>query len=315
MNKAVVTGALGFIGYHLCQRLLEEGVEVIGIDACIDSKRKEIQEEMLHHFGRNAQFHFIRENLLHVRFAEFMHDVDTVFHLANSRETVRTSQHVSKKIETALAVTNKVIEACVDRNTAIVYTSSLEVYGNRFGKITETSPVSPETPLGLLKVADEALLSQKTKKANIPLLIMRLPHVFGPWQHPESLFSRLILTQLKGKTENNVELKTCPIENFMYIDDVTKALWLASNHCFTYDIYNLASEERNQGQRVIEWLLEKPIDRKWTSERMSRSFSAEKAANNLNFRASHSLEGGLHAYREHVKKMMQHHPTWFADKK
>lgn len=89
MEKAVVTEALGIIGFHLCQRLLEEGVEVLAIDDLSDKRDK---EERLHYFGRNALFSFLDREKNNFSFDEVIKGSDVYFHLTDASPDCLTQE-------------------------------------------------------------------------------------------------------------------------------------------------------------------------------------------------------------------------------
>ena len=88
--KAVVTGAAGFIGSHLCARLVKDGLDVVGVDCFTEYYSKELKKSNLRELNKNDNFDFIEGNLNKIDLKNILSDADYVFHLA-AQAGVRTS--------------------------------------------------------------------------------------------------------------------------------------------------------------------------------------------------------------------------------
>lgn len=299
MEKVIVTGALGFIGFSLCQRLLEEGIEVIGIDGMVDKSLKSFYDEKLLWIGRNAQFTFIDQRIEDMNIKKIMKDVDVIYHLAATTSRNRQWQDLRTTIEDNVGVTDKVINAC-NKKTKLIFTSSTQVYGERTGLITEKTPLNPTTPYSLTKMAAESLIKTKCQERKVPYVIFRLPTIYGPWQRVDMTYSRLIVNQLTG-LENEVDLDRAT-EDVLYVNDILDTLFSAGR---TKDcqntIYNLATGKSNEwfrGRKLInEKLVSEPID-----ERLEVMISFDKAQNELDFQVTTKIEDGIQCQKDHIKK-------------
>ena len=301
MNKVVVTGALGFIGYSLCTRLLESGYEVIGIDGMIDERLKELYEEKLLWMGRNAQFHFINEKIEEINLKQFFGDVDTVYHLAAPTSRDRSWGVLRTTIEDNVGVTGKIIQACGEA-TKLIYTSSTEVYGERCGIVTEKTPLNPTTPYSLTKMAAESLIRSRCKDQKVPYVIFRLPTIYGPWQRVDMTYHKLLLNETsssKGITFDHVT------EDVLYIDDILDTLIKSGikKDCKN-TIYNLSTSKTNEWFRGFE-MITKDRSVYPRDEKIQVAISNEKVVSELGFKVRTSLENGLKAQMNHIEKYKQ----------
>lgn len=304
MKKVVVTGALGFIGFSLCNRLLEKGFEVIGIDGMIDKNMRELYEEKLLWFGRNTLFQFIDKKIEDIDLDDTFAKVDTVYHLAAATRREGHWSGLRTKIEDNVELTGKVISAC-NENKKLIFTSSTQVYGERTGIITEKTPLNPITPDSITKMAAELLIKSRYSEQSVPYMIFRLPTIYGPWQRTDTTYSQLIVNDLKS-LKTNVESDHIT-EDVLYIDDILDTL-IAAGFKKTYknEIYNLSTGKFN------EWYRGKAIitNERYTlpkDERMQIVISNEKVTNHFGFKSCTDLKTGIEAQKIHIKKYQQHY--------
>lgn len=302
MKKVVVTGALGFIGFSLTQRLLEKGFEVVGIDGMIAENLQELYEEKLFWIGRNAHFQFIDQKIEEIDLKATFEDVDTVFHLAATTSRAGNSDVGRTPVESNLGVTEKIISAC-DVNKKLIYTSSTQVYGDTTGRITEMSTLNPQTTNSLSNLAVELLIKSRCSEQFVPYVIFRLPTIYGPWQREDMTYSQLIINNLKS-LEVSVE-NDFVTEDVLYIDDILDTLIEAGlkKDCRNVE-YNLSTGKKNQWYRG-KALINKELYTQPADERMQIVISNQKATNELGFEVCMDLEIGIAAQKSHIKKYQQ----------
>ncbi|OIJ10457.1 hypothetical protein BKP37_18135 [Anaerobacillus alkalilacustris] len=300
MKKIVVTGALGFIGFSLCLRLLDKGFKVVGIDGMINSQLKGFYEEKLLWVGRNSQFHFINKRIEDTDIKAVLRGVDTVYHMAASTSKERSWDELPKTIEDNVGVTEKIISAC-EQNTKVIYTSSTQVYGERTGTITENTPLNPITPYSLTKMAAEALIKSKCKQFGVPYVIFRLPTVYGPWQRDDMSYCKLIVKELMSD-KNTSATSDRVTEDVLYIEDILDTLIEAGikDECKN-EVFNLSTGKVNEWFRGLALISNKTISEP-SDKRLLVSISNEKVVSQLGFKVVTNLETGLKAQKNHIKK-------------
>lgn len=290
MKKALVTGGFGFIGFHLVDRLLTEGIEVIALDQMPD-ERKAIQEEMKMRVGRNALLTIVAEKIERCDLPALTRGVDVVFHLAGSTSEDSDWQTFENVIENNVNVTRMLIEA-LEKGTRLVYPSTVEVYGGRTGEVKETTPTNPTTPYGITKLASENLIKRLCPKRGIPYVILRLPTVYGPFQR-ETMTYQQVLTGIERPT---IDRSTVDV---LYVDDVVDAFLLAATTKSINEIYQLSSNNKGEWFTGMK-LLEK---NDCINEKETMFLSGEKAERVLQFRAKTPLEEGLKKQKEHIQSL------------
>lgn len=201
--KILVTGAAGFIGSHLCERLLQDkNHEVVGIDNYVPSGTpKWIKENNLRQLSSYPGFTFAELDLIHAPLAHYLADVDIVFHLA-AIPGVRSSwgNDFAAYIANNILATQKLLEAC--RRSSIqkfVYASTSSVYGDKTGSVSERAGVAPLSPYGVSKLTGEQLCRVYYKNDGVPVVVLRFFTVYGPRQRPDMAFHRFIRQMLQNE--------------------------------------------------------------------------------------------------------------------
>ncbi|BAB06610.1 NAD-dependent epimerase/dehydratase family protein [Halalkalibacterium halodurans] len=290
MNRVLITGGLGFIGYHLCEALLGQGIDVTVIDHCNDEMRKEEYEEKQLRMGRNALFHFIECSLEHFELSTVTQQVDTIYHLAAHPKREQLWTRLPENQENTLRRI-RALTAQAKEGTRLIFVSSVEVYGERSGTITEQSPTRPTSPYGIVKLAAEKLLQKEANKRGLDYMILRLPTIYGPWQRQDMTYQQLLL----GRKEVKDDQSTL---DALYISDAINGLLLAGKTKHTNETIQLSSGNVNEWQKGKAHLLNKSWNP--SSTPLSPILSNEKAKQLLGFKVITPLKNGLEKQREHV---------------
>jgi nucleoside-diphosphate-sugar epimerase len=261
--KAVVTGAAGFIGAHLCTHLLDHGEEVVGIDCFTDyydPRRKEVNvADLLERDG----FILHRVDLLTAPLARLFQDVDVVYHLAG-QPGVRASwgEDFAPYTKRNVLATQRVLEAAREAQPwKVVYASSSSIYGNaETFPTTEDLRPQPVSPYGVTKLAAEHLCEVYRLTAGVPTVSLRLFTVYGPRQRPDMAFSRLVSAALDGDPfllYGDGEQS----RDFTYVDDVVTAMRAAALAPWT-GVANIGGGSRTTMNQVIATVgaLARPVD-------------------------------------------------------
>ena len=223
MARVLVTGAAGFIGSTLTERLLDSGYEVIGIDSFTDYYDIAVKKNNLAKALGNKMFSLIDKDILEIDIKS-LGKFDYVFHLA-AQPGVRASwgRMFETYIKNNIAATQKLLEELKSsRITKFVYSSSSSVYGNKSGIMSEVNLPSPHSPYGATKLAAEHLCNIYNRNYGLPTVSLRYFTVYGPRQRPDMAFTRFVAAALTGR-QITVFGDGNQTRDFTYIDDVVNA--------------------------------------------------------------------------------------------
>lgn len=243
--KALVTGAAGFIGSHLCEALLAGGYRVTGIDSFLDYYPRWIKEGNLSGFLHHPGFRFLEQDLLETDWEKLL-DVDVVFHLA-AQAGVRASWGSSFLIYTKnnIEATQLLLEASKKKKLKkFVYASTSSVYGDTNEiPMREESVLKPVSPYGVTKLAAEGLCYLYWKNYGVPSVALRYFTVYGPRQRPDMAFYRFLLAALEGRTITIFEDGN-QTRDFTYVGDIVQGTLLAAVNGQEGHSYNLGGGSR-----------------------------------------------------------------------
>lgn len=299
--RILVTGAAGFIGSHLCERLLQsKDHTVIGLDGLINNQQ--IRQRNLALLLENPHFHFHRANLLTADLHPLLKDIDVVYHLAGM-PGVRSSwgKDFGDYVANNILATQRLLEACRKQSLKkFIYISTSSVYGEKNGKVAENAPPEPLSPYGVSKLSGEHLCRVYHKNEGIPIVILRYFTVYGPRQRPDMAFHIFIQRILQGQP--------VPIygdgkqtRDFTYVDDCVEATVsvLNADHVIGETI-NIGGKERASVQDVlsiINELMKEEINLKFIGQPKGEPkhtwADIAKADKLLNYHPTVSLRSGL----------------------
>lgn len=177
--KALVTGGAGFIGSHLCDRLIELGFKVVVIDNLILGKVENIS-----HLLSNKKFQFIEEDLLNYAQLKNIfkkHETDIVFHLAANSDIQKGGRDEMVDFSSTFLTSFNILRCMRTYGVKkILFASSSAIYGDVDDEITEDyGPALPVSNYGAGKLASEAFISAFSSTHNIKTWILRFPNVVG----------------------------------------------------------------------------------------------------------------------------------------
>ncbi|MFN4354452.1 NAD-dependent epimerase/dehydratase family protein [Parvibaculum sp.] len=229
MRTALVTGSAGFIGYHLCRRLLDDGFRVIGLDALTDYYDVRLKQRRHSMLRQSQHFQAIESRLeepgcLMDLFASEKPDV--VVHLAAQAGVRHSIDAPRSYVEANLVGTFELLEAArAWRPEHILLASTSSVYG-----ANEEMPYrevhKADTPMSFYaatKKANEAMAHSYAHLFDIPTTMFRFFTVYGPWGRPDMAlfkFTRAILAGEPIDVYNHGEMQ----RDFTYIDDLVEGI-------------------------------------------------------------------------------------------
>ena len=301
--KILVTGAAGFIGSHLCERLLEiNEIEVIGIDGFINPSLNQTKLRNLRLLLTNPRFQFHQVDLRQADLKRLLEDVQVVYHLA-AMPGVRRSWGTDFQVyvDHNIVATQLLLEAVRELPlTKFIYISTSSVYGEKVGKVAEASMPAPLSPYGVSKLTGEYLCKVYQVSYGIPIVILRYFTLFGPRQRADMAFHRFIkgILQRESIRIYGDGLQT---RDFTFIKDCVEATVAALDaEGVIGEIINIGGRQRASILEVIS-ILEYLLNKKATLEFMDRLkgdplntwADISKARMLLNYNPVCSLKTGL----------------------
>jgi len=220
----IVTGGAGFVGSHLCERLLKEGNKVICVDNFYNSKYPNI-----HNCLQNKNYKFVSLDVNHNYLEQKLNfnDCDSIVHLAANIHVDKSIINPVQTYDTNLYSTLKLLEIVrkYDINRFILASSS-EVYGTaQYKPIDEKHPLSAPHPYGASKIAADRLCNSYIETYGINIGISRCFNIFGPRQKGDVLGSFIPMTInkiLKNKSPV-IYGKGEQSRDYIFIDDVVES--------------------------------------------------------------------------------------------
>ena len=254
LSNILVTGAAGFIGFHLCRRLLAEGHQVIGIDnlnTYYDTRLKYdrlqlLLDEPLFRFRKLDIFN--SEELLHLFATE---QPQVVINLAAQAGVRYSISNPHSYADSNLTGFLNVLEACRTASVGhLIYASSSSVYGaNAKAPFSVTDPV--DRPLSLYaatKRANELMAHTYAHLYGLPVTGLRLFTVYGPWGRPDMAYFTFTRNIIDG-TPINLHNHGQMLRDFTYVDDIVQGIALlidrvptaSANDGVPFRLYNIGS--------------------------------------------------------------------------
>jgi UDP-glucuronate 4-epimerase len=252
----LVTGAAGFIGSHLCEKLLQDRHNVIGLDTFIGPTPVHLKHDNLSRLIGHPRFTFLKSDLFKTNIKELLTKVDVIYHLA-AIPGVRSSwgKDFDPYVTNNIQVTQRILEACKDSPIRqFIYASTSSIYGEMDGKVSEDKEPKPLSPYGITKLAGEHLCQVYQKYHNIPITTLRFFTVYGPRQRPDMAFHRFI-KQIMEKKPITVFGDGKQTRDFTYISDcVDGIVAVLKNQNAIGETINIGGKERASVLDVIKIL-------------------------------------------------------------
>jgi UDP-glucuronate 4-epimerase len=322
----LVTGAAGFIGFHVARQLMAEGRDVVGLDSLNNYYDPALKQSRLNILRANSRFKFMQADLADrpstaSLFAK--HRFAAVVHLAAQAGVRHSIDHPHAYVDANLEGFVNVLEGC-RRNECrhLVYASSSSVYGANT-KLPFSVDDKTDCPVSLYaatKKANELMAYSYSHLYRLPVTGLRFFTIYGPWGRPDMaifLFARAIIEGTPIRLFNHGRM----CRDFTHIDDVTRVVLRLVDRTPGHDestgraparIYNVGNHHPEELMHVVA-LLEKELGRAAVKDMlpmqpgdvMETFADVGDLMRDVGFRPQTSIEDGIRGfvawYRDHYK--------------
>ena len=222
MKKILVTGGAGFLGSHLCERLLKEGNEVICLDNYFTGNKRNIV-----HLMDNPYFEVIRHDIT----SPFYIEVDEIYNLACPASPIHYQYNPIKTVKTSVMGAINMLGLAKRIHAKILQTSTSEVYGDPFVHPQPEEYWGNVNPIGIRSCYDEGKRCAETlffdyhRQNNVRIKVIRIFNTYGPRMHPNDgrVVSNFIIQALQGK-DITIYGDGNQTRSFCYCDDLIEGL-------------------------------------------------------------------------------------------
>ena len=322
-NAILVTGAAGFIGFHVAQRLLSSGREVVGLDSVNDYYDVRLKEARLDILKRQPNFTFVKSDLAdreRTRSLFQQHRFPVVIHLAAQAGVRYSLENPHAYTDANIEGFLNVLEGCRHNGCEhLLFASSSSVYGANT-KLPFSVNDNVDHPISLYaasKKANELMAHAYSHLYRIPATGLRFFTVYGPWGRPDMamfIFAKAILEGKPIRLFNHGNMR----RDFTYVDDVVEAIvrlvdrppqgnpdWSGarpdpSSSAAPWKIYNIGNNRPEELMHVVS-VLEQEFGHEATKEMLPMQpgdvpatyADIEDLARDVGFRPSIAIEDGI----------------------
>jgi nucleoside-diphosphate-sugar epimerase len=255
-RRVVVTGAAGFIGSHLCEKLLALGHQVVGVDSFTDYYERARKEQNLEASRTHPEFTFEEVDLVDADLRRVLRGANVVYHLAG-QPGVRPSwgEQFDRYVRDNILATQRLLEALKGMSIErLVFAGSSSVYGDAEMFPTKESALPrPVSPYGVTKLAAEHLALLYAKNFGLPSVSVRYFTVYGPRQRPDMAFSRFMEALVDGDA---IEVfgDGEQTREFTYVSDAVEGTIKAATADVVGQVFNLGGGSRVTINQVLATL-------------------------------------------------------------
>ena len=257
MGTILVTGSAGFIGFHIAKKLLENGVQVVGLDNFSDYYDPKIKEDRNAQLEKFKNYKLYRGDLTDLDLTKkvFMgNQIEKVCHLAAQTGVRYSLNHPHKYIQANIVGFTNLIEETKNAGVkTFVYASSSSVYGSN-NKVPFSVEDNVDNPISLYaatKKSNELIARCYHNLFGLKCTGLRFFTVYGPWGRPDMalfLFTKAIVNNEPIQVFNYGKMK----RDFTYIDDIVSGIVRSLEESYEYEIFNLGNNNTVDLKYFIE---------------------------------------------------------------
>ena len=309
MKNILVTGGAGFIGSHLCEKLLEQGNHVLCLDNFFTGSRKNVE-----HLLDNREFELIRHDIIEPIILE----VDQIYNLACPASPIHYQFNAIKTIKTNVIGVTNMLDLADETKARILQASTSEVYGDPIVHPQREDYWGNVNPIGIRSCYDEgkrvaeALMMDYHRQHNVDIRIIRIFNTYGPRmaQNDGRVVSNFIIQALKNE-DITIYGDGSQTRSFCYVDDLVQGMVALMNtedfmgpvnvgNDGEYAILDLAKmviELTNSSSKIIF----KPLP---SDDPCQRKPDLSLAKEKLNYVATVDVKDGLQKTIEYFQKIL-----------
>ncbi|MDC0325437.1 SDR family oxidoreductase [bacterium] len=308
--KILITGGAGFLGSHLCERLIDQGHEVICLDNFFTGAKQNIRHLLPH-----DHFELIRHDVTD----PFKVEVDQIYNLACPASPVHYQHNPIKTIKTSVMGAINVLGLAKRTGARVLQASTSEVYGDPEVHPQIENYRGNVNPIGRRACYDEGKRCAETlffdyhRKNSVDIRIMRIFNTYGPNMHPQDgrVVSNFIVQALQGKdiTVYGVGSQT---RSFCYVDDLIEGMMRLMNQELLTGPVNIGNPGEFTILELAHKILEKTKSKSQivyrnlpTDDPLQRKPDITKAKKELNWRPEIGLDLGLEKTIEYFRTVLK----------
>jgi nucleoside-diphosphate-sugar epimerase len=297
--RCLVTGAAGFIGSHLSERLVVEGHEVVGVDSFNPYYDRSVKERNLVGLKAGPGFRFVEADLRTAELAPLVSGVQAVFHEAAMAGLPRSWTQFEEYMTCNILATQRLVEAAREAGVErFVHASTSSIYG-RDALGDEDSLPRPISPYGATKLCAERLALAYHESFGLPVVVVRYFSVYGPRQRPDMAYN-IFIGKVLGGEPITVFGNGRQSRSNTYVADAVQATLLAFEKGEPGGVYNVGGGE----QRDLNWVIatigrllgrEPKVEYREAraGDQLHTRANIERARRTLGYKPSTPLEEGL----------------------
>ncbi len=243
MAKCLVTGAAGFIGSHLCDRLLREEHTVMGVDDLSTGRMENLEEA-----GRSKLFDFAQATVEDISWMVEASNFDYVFHLAARADVVPSIENPLTYHSINVTETVRLLDACRDTKIKkFVYAASSSCYGIPTAANVPTdeyADINCQYPYAMTKNIGEQYALHWARVYKIPTVSLRLFNVYGPRSRTKGAYGAafgVFLSQIANGLPVTIVGDGEQTRDFTFVTDVCEAFVRAAYSQYDHEIFNIGS--------------------------------------------------------------------------
>ena len=256
----LISGAAGFIGYHLAKQICQNRkFNVLGIDSINGYYSKKLKKKRISLLKKNKNFLFKNTNLTNKKSSKLTINKfkpDIIYHLAGQPGVLYSFKNPQSYYKNNVLATENLVQIAKELNIIkFIFASSSSVYGDQKKfPIKENFKLKPKNPYAITKLRSEKIVEKKFLKTQIQFVIFRFFTVYGPFGRPD-MFIHKFLNSIKEKKKIYLYNNGLNYRDFTYVKDVSKILKICLNKDLNGKIINISRCSPIRTDMLVKYIL------------------------------------------------------------